>query len=104
VTALWEIQWVKRASAFRPNLRYYYLGFYIHSCPKMKYKGDYEPSDLLCPETYEWVPLASCRALLDATPYARLAQVRFPFPSIHGLRSMTLPLWVIRHIANRRTP
>jgi hypothetical protein len=40
---------------FRPQLKYYYLGFYIHSCPKMRYKGEYEPSALLCPVTHRWV-------------------------------------------------
>lgn len=51
LTALMEIKWVQQASRFRPDLRYYYLGFYIHNCQKMKYKGDYAPSELLCPET-----------------------------------------------------
>ena len=26
---------------------YHYMGFYVHSCPKMRYKGDYKPSELL---------------------------------------------------------
>ncbi len=34
-----------------PDLRWYYMGFYIHSCHKMRYKADYMPSDLLCPNT-----------------------------------------------------
>lgn len=32
-----------------PDLRYYYMGYYIHSCPKMRYKANYRPSELLCP-------------------------------------------------------
>ena len=24
----------------------------------MAYKGDYQPAELLCPETYTWVPLS----------------------------------------------
>ena len=44
--------------AFHPlNPRHYYLGYYIHSCHKMRYKGDYAPSELLCHETGAWVPL-----------------------------------------------
>lgn len=31
------------------NLTQSHPGFYIHSCPKMKYKGEYEPSYLLDP-------------------------------------------------------
>lgn len=30
------------------------MGFYIHSCPKMRYKGKLSGSYLLCPETYTW--------------------------------------------------
>lgn len=33
------------------------MGFYIQSTPKMIYKGEYEPSELLCPLTYTWVTL-----------------------------------------------
>lgn len=49
VSALREIEWVREASVRCPSLRYYYMGFYIHSCPKMVYKGKFRPSDLLCP-------------------------------------------------------
>lgn len=31
-----------------------FVGFYIDSCPKMNYKGQYEPSDLLDPVDYSW--------------------------------------------------
>ncbi|KAI8433119.1 LOW QUALITY PROTEIN: hypothetical protein MSG28_013969 [Choristoneura fumiferana] len=27
---------------------------------KMRYKGNFYPSDLLCPETYKWFPLKDC--------------------------------------------
>ncbi|KAF8607924.1 hypothetical protein BDV93DRAFT_519911 [Ceratobasidium sp. AG-I] len=47
-----------------------YMGFYIHSCPKMKYKGEYEPSYLLDPESYTWHPFKTCTALLDKANYA----------------------------------
>ncbi|CAJ1957967.1 unnamed protein product [Cylindrotheca closterium] len=33
---------------------YYYLGYYIESCQKMRYKGEYKPSQLLCPKYYQW--------------------------------------------------
>jgi len=66
-TALREIEWVKRAFQRRPvPLEYYYLGYYIHSCPKMKYKGEYKPSSLLCPVTCAWVDLdKDCETRLD---------------------------------------
>lgn len=44
-----------------PALKYYYMGFYIHSCPKMRYKGKLSASYLLCPETYVWMPLTDGR-------------------------------------------
>lgn len=32
------------------NIRHYYMGYYIHTCVKMRYKGQYRPSELLDPE------------------------------------------------------
>ncbi|KAJ7394367.1 Arginyl-tRNA--protein transferase 1 [Desmophyllum pertusum] len=47
-------------------------GFYIHSCSKMRYKGNYEPSYLSCPETYNWIPIEQSRPKLDLNKYSRL--------------------------------
>ncbi|CAG9462494.1 unnamed protein product [Pedinophyceae sp. YPF-701] len=69
VGALTEIQWVRDAAAGLPRdspLQYYYLGYYIHSCPKMKYKADYSPSELLDPFEYTWHRYDAVRPLLDA--------------------------------------
>lgn len=52
-----EIDLVQTIAERVPALKYYYMGFYIHSCPKMRYKGKLSASYLLCPETYVWVPL-----------------------------------------------
>ena len=39
LTSLAEIEWVRREQADRcSSLRYYYLGFYIHNCHRMRYK------------------------------------------------------------------
>ncbi|ORY95375.1 arginine-tRNA-protein transferase [Syncephalastrum racemosum] len=51
------------------DLHWYYMGYYIHSCPKMVYKGSYQPSDLLDPETYSWYPIEDCKKLLDKKRY-----------------------------------
>jgi arginine-tRNA-protein transferase len=48
-SALKEIQTVYELSNTFPDLKYYYLGYYIHTCPKMRYKAQYRPSELLCP-------------------------------------------------------
>lgn len=53
------------------TLRWYYMGFYIHSCPKMRYKGNYTPSYLLCPETYVWVPIEKSSPKLEVSKYTR---------------------------------
>ena len=38
LSSLAEIEWVRAAHAACPSLRYYYLGFYIHTCHRMRYK------------------------------------------------------------------
>lgn len=73
-TALREIAFVRELSQRAPELKYYYMGFYIHSCPKMRYKGQYVPSYISCPESYTWVPIEKCRPKLDASRYSRLAE------------------------------
>jgi arginine-tRNA-protein transferase len=47
---------------------FYYLGYYIESCPKMRYKADYHPSQLLCPVSYEWVNCPKAIPKLQQTP------------------------------------
>jgi arginine-tRNA-protein transferase len=42
-----------------------YAGFYIHTCPKMNYKGQYHPSDLLDPIDYQWHPIEQFRKKFD---------------------------------------
>lgn len=51
---------------------YYCMGYYVHACQKMRYKGQYYPSFLLCPESYKFIPIETCRPKLDAGRYARL--------------------------------
>ncbi|PPQ67826.1 hypothetical protein CVT26_007073 [Gymnopilus dilepis] len=58
-----------------PNMGYLYMGFYIYSCQKMRYKGDYAPSYLADPETYEWFPLEKCIPLLEEFKYACFANI-----------------------------
>ncbi|KAK3748924.1 hypothetical protein QZH41_019877 [Actinostola sp. cb2023] len=35
-------------------------------------QGNYYPSYLVCPETYNWVPIEECRPKLDLKKYSRL--------------------------------
>jgi arginine-tRNA-protein transferase len=69
-----EIAFVRQLGQVDPNFVYYYLGFYIHSCPKMFYKGQYKPSFLLCPETYTFLPFAEAVLKLDRNKYSRLLE------------------------------
>ncbi|PCH41274.1 hypothetical protein WOLCODRAFT_100182 [Wolfiporia cocos MD-104 SS10] len=50
-----------------------YMGFYIHSCQKMRYKGQYAPSYLVDPEEYTWHPLEKCIPLLEKYRYVSFA-------------------------------
>lgn len=46
-------------------------GYYIHTCPKMKYKAEYSPSFLLDPETYDFYPFDEvCKPMLDKNSHA----------------------------------
>jgi len=53
-----------------PNLKYYYMGFYIHSCQKMRYKAKFRPSYLLCPLKYTWHAIDKCIQKLDVEKYS----------------------------------
>uniref|UniRef100_A0A1B6IE36 Arginyl-tRNA--protein transferase 1 n=1 Tax=Homalodisca liturata TaxID=320908 RepID=A0A1B6IE36_9HEMI len=77
--SLREIAFCRTLHHSAPSLQYYYMGFYIHSCPKMRYKGAFSPSFLLCPEVYSWHPLESCLPLLERTKYCRFN----PDPKVH---------------------
>jgi len=60
-TAMKEIEFCKEN-----NLQFYYMGFYIHDCEKMKYKAEYSPSELLCPTTLNWFSFDhSAKCMLD---------------------------------------
>ncbi|KYQ89239.1 arginyltransferase [Tieghemostelium lacteum] len=64
ISAIKEIEWVKNAEKKCKQLSYYYMGYYIHTCQKMKYKGTFQKSYLLCPVTYKWVDFDTAVNLL----------------------------------------
>ncbi|KAL9921310.1 arginyltransferase 1 isoform 2-T2 [Glossina fuscipes fuscipes] len=71
-SSLREIELVQQLASSVSSLRYYYMGFYIHSCPKMRYKGKLCPSYLLCPEAFTWHLLTDeIRSKLNAQKYQR---------------------------------
>lgn len=70
-TALKEIEWCQRN-----HFQYYYMGYYIHDCEKMKYKGEYKPSELLCPMTMQWFNLEKSVPLLEKHKFTPLEPVQ----------------------------
>ncbi|KAI9854293.1 MAG: Arginyl-tRNA--protein transferase 1 [Vezdaea acicularis] len=59
------------------DYRYYYMGYYIHSCVKMRYKASYAPQNVLDPETYDWDPLEpEYTHRLDRRRYVSLSRER----------------------------
>ncbi|KAF2839515.1 arginine-tRNA-protein transferase 1 [Patellaria atrata CBS 101060] len=63
------------ALAVEGGYQYYYMGYYIHSCVKMRYKGDYKPQYVLDPETYSWNLFDDeLRELLNSKPYVSLSR------------------------------
>jgi len=49
--------------------KFLYLGYYVQTCQKMRYKGDFKPSELADPETFEWHSLEKCAPILDKHRY-----------------------------------
>lgn len=72
LSALFEIGFTLKLSALWPSLQYYYMGFYIHTCAKMRYKAQFSASYLLCPEILTWVSMDECKPQLDRNKYTRL--------------------------------
>lgn len=71
--SLREIALVRELSKSSPKLTNYYLGFYIPTCPKMRYKSNVKPSYILCPEVYTWHLLdEKLSSEIDAVPYLRI--------------------------------
>lgn len=57
--------------------RWWYAGFYIHNCVKMRYKGDFSPQYMLDPESYDWDPLTTeLKHKLDKSKYFSLSRER----------------------------
>ncbi|EAS34081.3 arginine-tRNA-protein transferase 1 [Coccidioides immitis RS] len=64
------------ALAIEGHHQYYYMGYYIHSCPKMRYKGAFRPQYLLDPESLSWDPLDSYVEKLNKRRYVSLSRDR----------------------------
>jgi len=70
LSALNEVALARQLAAEgAPGLEYVYMGFYIHTCQKMRYKATYAPSFLLEPEDFTWHPAEKALKLLDKHVY-----------------------------------
>lgn len=57
--------------------RYYYMGYYIHSCAKMRYKCDYKPQYVLDLETWSWNLLdEEMKRLMSEKKYVSMSKER----------------------------
>lgn len=76
------------ALTLEEGYQYYYMGYYIHSCAKMRYKGEYKPQYILDPESFEWNPLeGELRPLLDKKRYVSLSRERRRQAAISSISS-----------------
>jgi arginine-tRNA-protein transferase len=65
------------ALALEGGYEYYYMGYYIHSCLKMRYKGTYKPQHVLDFETFEWSPLdENMSRLMDKRKWVSMSRER----------------------------
>lgn len=65
------------AFALEQGYQFYYMGYYIHTCTKMEYKGEYKPQYVLDPISHEWNLLDDeMRSLLDKQTFVSLALQR----------------------------
>lgn len=68
-----EIELVRQLNKLDANIKWYYLGFYTHTCKKMRYKGNFKPSYLQCPQVFTWHPIKECLKKLETNKYSRFA-------------------------------
>ncbi|TKA83422.1 hypothetical protein B0A55_00364 [Friedmanniomyces simplex] len=65
------------ALALEQGYEFYYMGYYIHGCKKMRYKGDYKPQYVLDYHSGEWdVMDDEMRAFMDRRKYASMSMER----------------------------
>ncbi|KAK0178712.1 hypothetical protein PV327_007575 [Microctonus hyperodae] len=70
-SSLMEVRLTRELNKKVKDLKYYYMGYYIHSIPKMRYKAKMRPSKLLCPATFKWFDIDHCIPKLNENKYSR---------------------------------
>ncbi len=60
-----EIEWLRRAADRVPSMQHYFLGFFTPRCPKVRYKLEVAPCELLCSTDREWIDFRLGLAWMD---------------------------------------
>ena len=64
-TILRELDYVRKLQKKQPSLCYYDLGYYNIWSPKVSYKGNFKPAQLLCPFTLHWCDLEDVKSKIQ---------------------------------------
>ncbi|KAF2460432.1 arginine-tRNA-protein transferase [Lineolata rhizophorae] len=65
------------ALALEEGHEYYYMGYYIHGCAKMRYKAAFKPQEVLDYETGAWGPLEDVLGAMEEGGYASASLERW---------------------------
>lgn len=72
------------------KMRWHLLGYYVHSCTKMKYKAEYRPAELLDQADGAWSDIRTIQPLLDQNVMYGWSQPN-PRPGPTGAQSLENP-------------
>lgn len=72
-TVIREIALTRKLQKVMPTLKYYILGYYNYSIPKISYKHQFRPTEIQCPDTYRWLPLEQVLSRIRENQYVRLS-------------------------------
>ena len=65
LSAIKEIEYIKKFHDLIDNkFKYYVMGFYIDNCVKMRYKGEFHPTEILDPFSLNFVDLDNVRDII----------------------------------------
>ena len=76
-TVIREIALTRQLQKVMPDLKYYVLGYYNFTIPKISYKQQFRPTEIQCPDTYHWLPLERVLPRITANQYTRLSDEEY---------------------------
>lgn len=72
-TVIKEIALTRKLQQSMPSLKYYILGYYNYTLPKIAYKSQFRPTEIQCPDTYRWLPIQNVVSRINTNKYSRLS-------------------------------